>query len=42
MTHLTDIHSLAAHPAANLFPMLAGDELAALADDIKQRGLRAA
>ena len=39
MTHLTDIHSLAAHPAANLFPMLVGDELAALADDIKTNGL---
>jgi hypothetical protein len=28
-----------AHPIADLFPMLAEDELAELADDIKQRGL---
>jgi len=30
---------LAAHPVADLFPMLADDELAELAEDIKQRGL---
>lgn len=27
------------HPAAELFPMLAGDDLAELADDIRERGL---
>lgn len=30
---------LQAHPVADLFPMLADDELAELAEDIKQRGL---
>jgi ParB-like chromosome segregation protein Spo0J len=30
---------LAAHPVAELFPMLASDELAELAEDINQRGL---
>ena len=30
---------LKVHPAANLFPMMAADELKALGEDIKQRGL---
>ena len=36
MTHLTNIHSLAAHSAANLFPMLSSHL------DVAHRGLRAA
>jgi ParB-like chromosome segregation protein Spo0J len=28
-----------AHPVADLFPMLAGDEMQSLADDIAERGL---
>ncbi len=34
---MTDINGV--HPVADLFPMLAEDELAELAADIKQRGL---
>lgn len=33
------LDALEAHPAANLFPMLAGTDLAELADDIKRHGL---
>lgn len=34
-----DLYSLPAHPAADLFPMLTGTDLAELAEDIKQHGL---
>jgi hypothetical protein len=36
---MPDSPELAVHPVADLFPMLADDELAELAEDIKQRGL---
>lgn len=37
---MTDIFSLPVLPAADVFPMLPEDELAELADDIKENGLR--
>src|SRR5687767_89338 len=36
---MTENLTLGVHPVADLFPMLADDELRDLADDIKQRGL---
>jgi len=40
MTHPTNIQALSAHPAAEMFPMLAADKLAELADSIRESGLR--
>jgi hypothetical protein len=36
---VTDVFKFATHPAADVFPMLADDELNELADDIKGHGL---
>jgi ParB-like chromosome segregation protein Spo0J len=37
---MSDVYGMPAHPAAELFPMLADDELQELADDIRAHGLR--
>ena len=36
---MSDIYGMMVHPAAELFPMLAADELAELAEDIRTQGL---
>jgi N6-adenosine-specific RNA methylase IME4 len=35
-----DLHSLAIHPAAELFPLIDGDDFARLVEDVKTNGLR--